>query len=70
MKIGLLVDLRNRGSATALQATQPALGLAPGWVWSLAFILAVMFKRRHGLERGSGKQKGHLSQQPHHGLWI
>lgn len=70
MKTGLLINLSNLGSAVALQATQPALGLAPGWVWSLAFILGVMFRRRHGLEQGLREAKGITSfqKQSHHGL--
>lgn len=67
MKITLLVNFRNRGSAVAPQSTQPALGRAPGWVCSLAFNLNLMFraaKRQDmGWNGGSGKQRGpHLSK--------
>lgn len=46
MKIVFLINLRSGGAAAAPQATQPALGRAHGWVWSLAFILGLMFMGR------------------------
>lgn len=67
MKITLLVNFRNRGSAVAPQTTQPALGLAPGWVCSLAFNLNLMFraaKRQDmGWNRGLREAKGTTSFQ-------
>lgn len=73
MKTGLLIDLSNRGSAIALQATQPALVLASTWL-GLEFGIYSGYDVQGKTWLGTGAQgskRDHIfPQQSHHELWI